>query len=339
MKNAVIIVNYNRADLLEKCLQSLLNAQGSDMTIYVADNGSTDGSVEIMRQKYPTVQVIVMGYNAGFCKGNNAGIARAIADGCENVILLNNDTEVDPYFITEAIKGIDLDKKIGMVAPRILSYGNRDVFDSAGLIITKDGLALNRLIGESSHKGNDVCEVFCPAGAAAVYSVAVLIDIKHDDMYFDEDYEYYLEDLDMGWRSRLRGWRCMYQPTSIVYHHGSATSGGYSKFIAFYTNRNLFYNIIKNYPGRYMCMALFFSALRYPYLLVLAVRGKGIVNRFQNNVGTKDLFIVTLKGFKDVIIHIWSLMCKRRVIQKRRIKKDFGAWFDDYGIGFFDSKK
>lgn len=339
MKNAVIIVNYNRADLLEKCLQSLLRVREGDIKIYVVDNGSSDGSVEIMRQKFPTVCVITMGYNAGFCKGNNAGITRAINDGCENVILLNNDTEVDAYFITEAVKGIDLDKKIGMVAPRILLHRDRDIVDSAGLVITPDGLAKNRFLGQHTNQANSVSEVFCPAGAAAVYSVAVLNDIKHDDMYFDEDYEYYLEDLDMGWRSRLRGWRCMYQPTSIVYHHGGATSGGYSALVAFYTNRNIFYNIIKNYPFPYCVKALFLTCMRYPLLVWGAIGKRGAVSKFTKNITICELVGLVLRGWKDVVVHAWALCKKRHYVQKRRnvSRSTLSHFFTEFGEKFLST--
>ncbi len=315
------------------------DAEPCEHVIFVVDNGSTDGSIELVRDAYDNVILIEMGYNSGFCKANNVGIQRAIDDGCENVILLNNDTEVDEHFIREIVAEINVEKKIGMVAPKILFHTHRDQFDSAGLIITKDGLAVNRLLHESSDKGNERCEVFCPAGAAAAFSVELLNDIKQDGMYFDESYAYYLEDLDMGWRARLRGWQCVYNPLSVVYHHKNATSGGYSKFIAFHTNRNLYYNIIKNYPHIYCLKALFYSVLRYPYLLVLALRGKGIVNRFQNNVGTWDLLIVTVKGFTDVVYNMFIILKKRRYIQKRRVNSDFAMWFEKFGIGFIASKK
>lgn len=339
MKTAVIIVNYNKKELLEKCLQSLQKNNYSDAYAIVVDNGSTDGSIELMSTVFPETILIEMGYNSGFCKANNVGIQKAIDDGCDVVVLLNNDTEVDENFIAAGVNALDMKKKIGMIAPKILFHTHRDQFDSAGLIITKDGLAVNRLLHESSDKGNEVCEVFCPAGAAAFFATEVLNDIKQDGMYFDESYAYYLEDLDMGWRARLRGWVCVYTPQSIVYHYKNATSGGYSKFIAFHTNRNLFYNIIKNYPGMYCVKALLYSVLRYPYLLALAVSGKGIVNRFQNNVGTMDLLIVTVKGFGDVIFNMCSLLKKRRYIQKNKINTDFSVWFEDFGIGFFESKK
>jgi GT2 family glycosyltransferase len=338
-KNAIIIVNYNKKDLLEKCLMSLARQENAPHTVFVVDNGSKDESVAMVQEKFPATSVIDMGYNSGFCKANNVGIQKALDDGYSNIILLNNDTEVDENFIASGVAELDVTAKIGMVAPRILFHAKRDTIDSAGIAITTDGMAVNRLLHQPSHKGDKQCEVFCPAGAAAFFAAEVLRDIVQDGMYFDEDYAYYFEDLDMGWRARLRGWKCVYTPDSIVYHHGSATSGGHSKFIAFHTNRNLYYNIIKNYPFPYCLRALALSVLRYPYLAALALFGTGTVSKFQRNVSMTDLMSVTVKGMWDVVRSIPTLARKRRYIQGRRADVHVGGWFRDFGVGFFASKR
>ena len=341
MKNAIIIVNYNRKELLEKCLASLEGMSSTDYTAFVADNGSEDGSIEMVREKFASVELIEMGYNSGFCKANNVGITQAIEAGYENIIFLNNDTEVDEHFLAELVRAADKEKNIDMVAPKILMHADRNIIDSAGIIVTPDGMALNRCVDRESDCtcARDACEVFCPTGAAALYSARLLEDIKQDDMYFDEDFAYYFEDLDMGWRARLRGWKCHYTPHSIVYHHKNATSGGYSKFIAFHTNRNLFYNIIKNYSFPYICKAIFLALYKYPYLAVLAFNKKGVVSKFNKNIPFTELFTVTVRGWKDVIINLPKFCKKRRYIQKRKKDVDMKKWFDEFGIGFFVSKK
>ncbi len=338
VSNAIIIVNYNKKELLEKCLVSIFLMEYDDFVVFVVDNGSEDGSIEMVRDKFSQVRMIKMGYNSGFCKANNVGIQKAIDMGCENVIILNNDTEVDNFFLSKLITEVDKRKSIEMVAPKILYFSNKDKIDSAGMLITSDGMATNRLLDKKSEEANDKCEVFCPTGAAALFTVDVLNDIKQDGMFFDEDYEYYFEDLDIGWRARLRGWRCVYVPDSIVYHHKNATSEAYSKFIAFYTNRNMFYNLIKNYPLIFFWRALFLSLMRYPYLLLLALFKKGTVSKFKSNMNGKDLVIVTIRGLYDVIKHSINLFNKRKYIQSRKIKTDFSEWFKKYGIGFFESK-
>ncbi|XLQ20399.1 MAG: glycosyltransferase family 2 protein [Candidatus Moraniibacteriota bacterium] len=339
MKNAIIIVNYNKEELLEKCLASVFLMNHDNFDVIVVDNGSEDSSIQIMQEKFEDVMVVAMGYNSGFCKANNVGIQKAIDKGSENIILLNNDTEVAPKFLTELIDGIDKNKSIEMVAPKVLFYNEKNKIDSTGLQISSDGMAVNRLLNEQSKMANEKCEVFCPTGAAALFTARLLNDIKQDGMFFDEDYEYYFEDLDMGWRARLRGWRCMYMPEAVVYHHKNATSGGYSEFIAFYTNRNLFYNIIKNYPFVYFCRAILLSFIRYPYLLVLSFFKKGTVSKFRKNISIKDLAIVTIRGIWDVGINLRKLLRKRTSIQKGKTVRDISSWFDEYGINFFKSKK
>lgn len=339
MTNAIIIVNYNKKELLEKCLASIFLMNHDDFNVIVVDNGSKDESIQAVQKKFRDVMIINMRYNSGFCKANNVGIQKAIDEGSQNIILLNNDTEVDRDFLSTLIDEVDEKKSIGMVAPKVLFFSHKNKIDSAGMCITSDGMAVNRFLSEESEKASEKSEVFCPTGAAALFTVELLNDIKQDNMFFDEDYEYYFEDLDMGWRARLRGWKCMYTPDSVVYHHKNATSGGYSKFIAFYTNRNIFYNIIKNYPSFYFCKALFLSLMRYPYLLALAIFKKGTVSKFKKNISNKDLISVTLQGMYDVVKKSGKLFKKRFFIQNRRMPQDFSTWFNEYGIGFFVSKK
>lgn len=339
MKTAVIIVNYNKKDLLAKCLRSLQQNTYPHIWPIVVDNGSTDESAGMVSTDFPGAHLIEMGYNSGFCRANNVGIAHALNSGCDGVILLNNDTEVDKDFIEAGITELDVSNRVGMVAPKILFNAHRDQFDSAGLLITKDGLGVNRLLHESSEKGKERCEVFCPAGAAAFFAAETLTDIMQDGMYLDEDFAYYLEDLDIGWRARLRGWSCAYTPRSVVYHQKNATSGGYSGFIAFHTNRNLYYNIIKNYPGSYCFRALFLAVLRYPALLFGIVVHMGAANRFQAQIGLWELMAASVKGWLQVLLHSGKMLQKRRYIQgRRRIShKDCEEFFHRLGLNYFES--
>lgn len=337
MHNGIIIVNYNRKELLKKCLRSLFLSDTADFHIFVVDNGSEDGSIEMMRNDFAQVTVIEMGYNSGFCKANNVGIQRAIDSGCAHIILLNNDTEVDRSFVSELVGNVNAAKRIDMVAPKILMHTDRNIIDSAGIIITPDGLAKNRFLDHDAKEVNESCEVFCPTGAAALFTARLLTDIKQDGMYFDENFAYYFEDLDLGWRARLRGWRCWYNPKSLVYHHKNATSGGYSKFIAFHTNRNIFYNIIKNYPFPYCAKAVFLSIVRYPLLLWGGFIGRGPGSKFGHNISKLDLIIVVLKGWRDVIFNSCRLLAQRRYIQRRKkvSRKECHGWFESFGLSFF----
>ena len=339
MKISVIIVNYNQKELLEKCLESMKYIDYDNYDVIIVDNGSEDGSIELIKEKYDNHVLIEMGYNSGFCEANNVGIHRSFELGSDAVILLNNDTEVDKGFIRCAVNSVDEKNNIGMVATKVLFMSDKDLIDSTGLLITPDGLAKNKNSHNKSDTANNAMGVFCPAGAAALYTKTLLNDIKQDGMFFDEKYAFYFEELDLGWRARLRGWECEYNPKSVVYHYKSATSGAYSKFIAFHTNRNIFYNIIKNYPLPYCLKALFLTFIRYPLLAFGAMTGRGAVGKFQNNFSTGDLIIVVLKGWRDVLVNFVKLLKQRKYIQKRKkvTCKEYSKWFRKFGISFWDS--
>jgi len=339
MKVSIIIVNYNQKDLLRKCLESMKCVDYDNYDVIVIDNGSEDGSIELMKEKYNNYTLIEMGYNSGFCKANNVGIHKSFEFGSDAVILLNNDTEVDKDFIKYAVESVDIKNNIGMVATKVLFMSDKTLIDSTGLLITPDGLAKNRYSHQLMDRANDEAEVFCPAGASALYTKELLQDIEMDGNFFDEKYEFYFEELDLGWRARLRGWKCMYNPKSFIYHYKSATSGAYSKFIAFHTNRNIFYNIIKNYPFWYCVKALFLTFMRYPLLAYGAITGKGAVGKFQDNFNTTDLISVVLKGWRDVLVNFGKLLKQRKHIQKTKKvnRAKYSKWFAEFGLSFFDS--
>jgi GT2 family glycosyltransferase len=340
MKIAVIVLNYNRKDLLEKCLKSLGNVEYQDFEVIIVDNGSEDGSAGFVEQQFPSVRLLRVGYNSGYCRGNNIGIKYALKNNFEGLLLLNNDTEVDPLFLQEIIKPLDIGKKIGMVAPKILFIKDKETIDSAGFLITPDGMGKNKY-SESKDDGEiRLEEVFCPSGAAQFFTKYLLLDVIENGQFFDEDFVFYYEELDLGWRARLRGWQCMYTSKSIVYHYGSATGGQYSSFFAFFSNRNLFYNIIKNYPSfRYVWKAVMLSLLRYPLLIIGIFFKKGIGNEIKKNGSLFGMVGIFLKSLKDVIKKFPLMIGKRRKIQKRKLveNSEIKRWFRELGLSFFDS--
>lgn len=340
MKVAIIIVNYNKKALLAKCLDSVyeLNYK-DDLEIVIVDNGSSDGSEHIFKS-YPESKFIQMGYNSGFCKANNVGIAYALSNGAQGVVVLNNDTELDSDFLSRIVKKINIKKGIGMIAPRILLHGNRNIIDAAGFLITPDGLGKNLDAGKNINDGSGEMEVFCPTGAATFYAKEVLEDICMDGEYFDEDFEFCYEELDLGWRARFRGWKCLHIPGSIVYHHKSASYGAYSEFAAYYSNRNIFFNIIKNYPSCfYVSRALFLSLLRYPILLIGIMFQKGVGQKITKNIGHFRAVKVFFKSLKDACVKMPKMIKKRNYIQKRKNidKTEIKRWFNELGLSFFDS--
>lgn len=339
MKVGIIIVNYNKRELLKNCLESLFVISYKNIKILVVDNGSEDDSCSLVKNEFPSVDLIKMGYNSSFCKANNYGIKKCLEDGCDAVVLLNNDTVVAKDFLTNMIAVLNKNRKTGMVAARILFMNNRKIIDSAGLEITRDGLAKNRGLNENFDKYTLSDEVFCPAGAAAFYTKELLEDIEDDGQYFDEKFEYYFEELDLGWRARLKGWKCVYAPDSVVYHLKSATSGAYSEFVAFYTNRNIFFNIIKNYPSHLALKALGLTLIRYVFLLIGGFSGQGPADKIKKIIGPFNIVKVCFMGWIDVIKFLPVLLKQRMSIKKemRVSMNEVDRWFLQMGLSFFKS--
>lgn len=339
MKVGIIIINYNRRDLLGRCLASLAKIDYGNHEVIVVDNGSEDDSVKFVREKFVNAKIIEVGFNSGFCKANNLGIELAWKICCEAILLLNNDTEVESDFLSEMVKYIDLKKGIGMIAAKVLFMNKRDVIDSAGLLITPDGLGKNRGSGESSNFLKEAREVFSPVGAAALYTKEVLEDIKENNQYLDEDYKFYLEELDLGWRARLRNWRCIYAHNAVVYHLKGATSGVYSELVAYHANRNLVYNLIKNYPFFFLVRGVSFSVVRYFFLLAGVFIGKGPGYEFQKRVSPLKIMVLVVRGWRDIVVNLAKMLKKRKFIQSRKMVKtdEINRWFRELGLTFLES--
>jgi GT2 family glycosyltransferase len=343
MKSGIIIVNYNGKKMLEECLNSCLSSlhllNCSSYEIIVVDNGSIDGSQAFVHKNFPDVKLIEVGYNSGFAYANNIGIEEAIKNGAEGVFLINNDIILDQLFFKNALSVYNCKEKVEMIAFKVLLYNEKNKIDGTGIIITPDGIGKNKNLGEDEKKRDNIEEVFCPYGAAAFYSVELLLDVKENNQFLDNHFKFYLEDLDLGWRARLRGWKCLYNPGAVAFHLKNATAGQYSEFLAYYTNRNIFYNIIKNYPVCFMIKALFLSLLRYPLLIVGFMFNIGAGYKIREKIGHGKMIKVAMKSFFDAAKNTGSMLAKRKIIQRNRKvdNKEIKRWFKELGLSFFES--
>ncbi|RDU22143.1 glycosyltransferase family 2 protein [Anaerosacchariphilus polymeriproducens] len=240
---SIIIPNYNGIEYIENCLRSLkIQVNLSDLEIIVVDNGSTDGSNDLVRRKFPEISMVQLRENFGFCKAVNMGIKAAKAP---YVILLNNDTQVHEYFVKELLDGIKRYPKAFSCASLMLNYNNRAVVDDAGDFYCAFGWAYARGKGRNSSEYLKEGKIFASCAGAAIYRKEVFDMIG----YFDEDHFAYLEDIDIGYRARIYGYENYYIPTAKVYHVGSGTSGSrYNEFKVKNSSRNNIYLIYKNMP-------------------------------------------------------------------------------------------
>lgn len=221
----VIVLNWNgRNDTLE-CLASLARAAGPSMRVVVVDNGSTDGSQEAIRRAYPDVTLLETGTNLRFAGGNNAGIRFALGHGAEQVMLLNNDTTVDPEFLEVMTAALQASPGAGIVAPKILYFSDPDrLWYAGGEISFWTGTMRHRGIRLRDDGRFDVpCETAYATGCCFLAARSTVEKVGE----LDESYFMYAEDADWCMRARRAGFRIVYEPRARVWHKVSVSAGGH----------------------------------------------------------------------------------------------------------------
>ena len=239
IRSTVIIPNYNGIKYMENCLRSLA---GEPAHVIVVDNGSTDGSRELVREKFPETGLLCLDRNYGFCKAVNCGIDRSRTT---YVILLNNDTEVETGFVTALERALDEDGLVFSGAAQMRNLRQTELIDDAGDYYCALGWAFARGRDKPAAGYQKGCRIFSSCGGAAIFRRSVLKRLGG----LDENHFAYLEDIDLGYRARIHGYVNVYVPQAVVYHAGSGASGSrYNKFKVDLTSKNSVYLIYKNMP-------------------------------------------------------------------------------------------
>jgi GT2 family glycosyltransferase len=275
------------------------------------DNASTDGSVELVRERFPDVKLVVNERNLGFGGGNNVGIQ--VSRGTY-VMMLNNDTRLDPKCIEELKRSIEKDKRYGACASKILLEYEENLIDAAGIVVCPDGLSIGRGRLERGDLYDEEAEVFFASDCACLYRREMLEDIG----LYDEDFFAYADETDMGWRAQLAGWKCIYNPKAIVYHFHSASSGTYSPLKAFLVERNRIWVAVKNFPPSLLILGQFYTLWRYFLQAYGAFTGKGAAGRFTSDSSKIELAKILMKVYLSLWKQFPSMFKKRRAIQKKR---------------------
>lgn len=306
---SVVIPNWNGAQHLPGCLDSLRRQTYPRVEVIVVDNNSADQSLALLEGEYPEVRVVALEENRGYAGGVNAGLK--VAQG-ELLAVLNNDTEADARWLEELRAGLERHPEAGSATSKILLFDQRRVFNSAGDLYGVDGIPVNRGVWQEDRGQFDQEEpVFSPCGGACALRRSMLDDLtsRGQPGPFDEDFFAYCEDVDLGWRAQLGGYRCLYVPSAVVYHRLSATGGG--KIASYYTGRNFLYVLIKNYPSslfkRYWRRVLS-EQMRISGQALRAWRGEAARAR--------------LRGQLSGLGKMPALLDKRRVIQASRVVSD-----------------
>ncbi|MEX0881310.1 MAG: glycosyltransferase family 2 protein [Candidatus Saccharimonadales bacterium] len=264
---SVVVPNWNGEKDLPACLDSLL-AQTLKARIIVVDNGSVDGSVELVRSKYPQVELVALPKNKGFAGGVNVGIRRVIELGSKYVALLNNDAVADKDWLKHLVNFLDNNHKAGIATSKIMN-GEKKLLDSTGDTYTIWGLPYPRGRGEPvSDKYDKDIWVFGASGGASLYRVKMLEEVG----LFDEDFFAYYEDVDLSFRAQLAGWKVAYVPKAVVYHQIGATSSRVKNFTTYQTIKNLPWLFWKNVPpGRIFLKIMFRFEIAYTSFIAKAI--------------------------------------------------------------------
>jgi GT2 family glycosyltransferase len=240
---AVIVVNANGGELLERSLHALAVQTRPPRRVLVVDNASTDGSVDGIERRHPAIEVVRLDRNVGFGAANNIGV-QAVAD-CSWIALLNPDAFPEPRWLEALLKAARSEPDYSFFASRLLLADDPGKLDGTGDVYHVSGLAFRRDHGRRvGSVTRPRAEVFAPCAAAAMYKRSAFVEAGG----FDERYFAYLEDLDLAFRLRLSGHRCLYVPESTVLHVGSPSTGRTSDFTVFHAQRNMVWTYAKNMP-------------------------------------------------------------------------------------------
>ena len=318
---SVIVVNWNRRELLRNCLLSLTRQRGVSFEVILVDNGSEDGSAEMAENEFGSrsgfpLQILRNASNRGFCAANNQGIA--VARG-HYVALLNNDAEAAPGWLAALRRAFEHGPDVGMAASKILVKEDPARIDKAGHLIYPDGQNRGRGSGELDLGQYDALEeVLWPDGCAAMYRRSMLDQIGG----FDEDFFAYGDDAELGLRARIAGWRCLYVPQAVVWHHRGATLGLTSFRRLQLIERNRVLLAVKLFPWSLLALNPWYYGARLAAGAWAAVRNRGELARYAGVSGKLRAALALLAGDLAAMALIPRMLRKRRDLQRIRKLSD-----------------
>ena len=302
---SIITVNWNGKKFLSECLDALRNQAFKGFSTILVDNGSIDGSIDLVIRNYPEVKTIALPKNVGFSVANNIVIKTV---DTKYVALLNNDAVAHPLWLQSLMGALESCPEAGFAASKMLFYDNPEIIDRVGDAYTRAGTGLLRGRGMRANSYDGREWVFGACAGAALYRTQMLRDIG----LFDEDFFLLYEDVDLSFRAQLKGYKCLYVPEAIVYHKGSRSIIYDSPISVYYSHRNLEWVYIKNMPAGLILKTIF------PHIIYdiaafffFAARGR-----------SKDF----IKAKLDALKGLKKALKKRRQIQRSRIVDDDYIW-------------
>ncbi|PKN39106.1 MAG: glycosyltransferase family 2 protein [Deltaproteobacteria bacterium HGW-Deltaproteobacteria-2] len=305
---AILIVNWKSSPMLLRCLECIAKQESIKPEIFVLNNGNDDPIAESYCSRFPAVQFYKSEKNIGFAAGNNLLFQKT--KGYEWIALINPDAYLEPDWLSKMLSAAIAHPEYSFFASRLVQSVNREILDGDGDTMHVSGWAWRKGNYQPiPHDINKPLEIFSACAAAALYrrDVFELMD------GFDEDFFCYFEDVDLGFRLRLAGHRCLLVPDAVAYHVGAATTGNrHSDFVVYHGHRNMVWAYVKNMPD-----ALFWSLLPAHILINLvtiiwfSLRGQ---------------VVVILKAKWDALCGISRMWQKRRDIQRNRTASIAEIW-------------
>lgn len=297
---SVLILTWNSKSTLSRCLSTLAMQNYNKFEVIIMDNASTDGPIEDLQDGLSKLKVktIQLYKNNGFAAANNIGARLARGKW---LALLNADAFPQPDWLEKLLQATEANPEASFFSSRQVQANSPDLMDGAGDVYHISGLAWRHYYNLPSRQfGLQTEEVFSACGAAALYSREDFLQAGG----FDEDYFSYFEDVDLGFRLRLAGKKCLYVPEAVVHHVGSASTGKRSDFSVYYGYRNMIWTFFKNMPSPLIWFLLPLHILTLSFFMIyLSMRGQGRV---------------ILRAIRDAILGMPNVMRKRREIQRNR---------------------
>ena len=315
---SIVVICWNNKRYLNDCLSSVLSLAYPNIEVLLTDNASSDGSADYVRQNFPPITVIQNEKNLGFAEGNNVAMRQAKG---KYVVTLNPDTKVDERWIEELVKVAEKDKRIGSCASKVLFLNNPKRIDSVGELILRTGDAMGKgFYSIDRGQYDEQEEIFGVTAGAGFYRKRMLNEIG----LFDKDLFTWYEDVDLMWRIRLTGWKCIYVPSAIVYHHHSGTVDDLNPMKIYYLHRNRLYVIFKNYSLR----------LLKKYSKIIA---KSEFLFFKQCIREKNK--AGVKGQISAILNVPKILIKRLKAPKKQISfRVCIEWIEKSEKHFIESK-
>ncbi|MEQ1530586.1 MAG: glycosyltransferase family 2 protein [Methylococcales bacterium] len=304
----IIIVNWNCWDLLEICLSKLQQQSYQHFNVLIIDNASSQAMPDKFASRYANVQLVINTINVGFAAANNQALKMLVnIDWC---VLLNPDAFPEPDWLKTLVSAAVEHPDYAAFASRQVTASDSKILDGDGDVYHVSGLIWRDGHGKPiEHDATKPREIFSACAAAAMYRTDTLLEIGG----FDEDYFCYAEDVDVGFRLRLAGYKCLLVPEAVVHHVGSASTGGQqSDFSVYHGHRNVLWTFVKNMPGLLLWLLLpAHILLTLLTLAVFAARGQGLV---------------ICRAKWDAIKNLPGVWAKRELIQAHRRVSALEIW-------------